>query len=127
MAEPLSYLNQDYSSLLSNFGQDNYSLDTSTPFTDGLPQEAGLMDGFGMKEGVGAGLGALKAFLSYQGLQEGKRQNRQANALSLANLGNQANLTNASLSDRQTRRVANDPNATSVADYMEKFGVSGTV
>ncbi len=129
--EPLAYLNQDSNSLLdmTNFGKPQSFLDTDNLFADGLPQEEGLMEGFGMKEGVGAGLGALKALLSYQGLRAGKKQNKQSHALSMANLGNQAKLTNSQLFDRQTQRVAQDQSGTqmSVADYMEKFGVSGTV
>lgn len=35
----------------------------------------------------------------------------------------QKGLTNAQLSDRQARRVIENPNATSVADYMAKYGI----
>ena len=113
---------------LQNLGLGNQPMQEGL-LKEGLPQEAGFMDGFGMKEGVGAGLGALKALLSYQSLQEGKRQNRQSNAMALANLGNSAKMTNAQLYDRQVGRVAQDESGStmSAADYISKFGVSGTV
>lgn len=127
--EPLSFMNQGTDNLLdiSKFGQDYSVLDTNNLFTDKLKKPAGFMDGFGLSDAIGAGTDILGGYLNYSALQAGKKQNKQANALSLANLANQAKTTNASLHDRQQARVAMDPNAMGVADYMEKFGVSGTV
>ncbi len=88
---------------------------------------AGFMDGFGLSDAFSAGTDILGAWTSLQGAKEGRKLNKQATAMSLANLANQAKTTNASLHDRQQARVAMDPNAMGVADYMEKFGVSGTV
>jgi len=120
---PQQSLTPEMINLMSMFGQKPMQDTVSSE----LKKPAGFMDNFGMAEAFSAGTDILGGLLSYQGLQEGKRQNRQANALSLTNLGNQAKLTNATLEGRQRTHLAADPNATSVADYMSKFGVSGTV
>lgn len=74
-----------------------------------------------------AGLGALSnafgAFNGYKQTKLAKQQlafqkdafNKQWNA--------QRNLTNSHLEDRQKQRVARDPSAMSVAEYMNKYGI----
>ena len=86
-----------------------------------LPSFTEKMQGWGNIMGGVAGLGNVflgkKQYdLAKQGLNESKRQFQ-------LNYDNQSKLTNARLSDRQDARVANNPNMTSTADYMAKYGV----
>jgi len=71
-------------------------------------------------------------FGAYNGLQQldlGRDQFNFGRDLALTNLGNQANLTNSELTDRQNRRNRNAPNnggnPLSTAQYLSQFGVSG--
>ena len=73
--------------------------------------------------GLGALSSAFGAFNGYKQTKLAKQQlafqkdafNKQWNA--------QRNLTNSHLEDRQKQRVARDPNAMSVTDYMNKYGI----
>ncbi len=112
---------------LQQFGIGNQESRYNMSLDPTLPDPTTLTKGFGLKEGVGAGLGLLKTLMAIRDGKEGRKQNKIGNAVTMANLSNQANLTNATLEGRQRTHLAADPNATSVADYMSKFGVSGTV
>jgi hypothetical protein len=61
-------------------------------------------------------LGLKQYGLAQDMFSENKRQYAQ-------NFGAQANLTNARLEDRQTRRNIERPDSMVAADYMSKYGV----
>lgn len=80
------------------------------------------LDAFGSLYGAYTGMNQLEL---------GRDQFNFGKDLALTNLGNQANLTNAELSDRQDRRNRNalagsGGTPLSTADYLSRFGVSGT-
>ena len=74
-----------------------------------------------------AGLGALSsAFGAFNGYKQTKLAKQQLAFQKDAfnkQWGAQRNLTNSHLEDRQKQRVARDPNAMSVAEYMNKYGI----
>jgi len=71
-----------------------------------------------------AGAGALASgFLGLKQYGLAKDQFNFQKQAYQTGLENQSKLTNARLADRQAQRVANNPNSTSVADYLKKYGV----
>ena len=94
----------------SNFGGGNSFLGNMSPFQAGV-----------------AGLGALSsAFGAFNGYKQTKLAKQQLAFQKDAfnkQWGAQRNLTNSHLEDRQKQRVARNPNAMSVAEYMNKYGI----
>lgn len=88
-----------------------------------LDAKTGLKtDGWGsMALGTASGLANLWMGMKNYGLMK-DQFNFQKDSFN-KNYAVQKNLTNSQLSDRQARRVLENPNATSVADYMAQYGV----
>ena len=75
--------------------------------------------------GLGAANGLLNGYLGFQNLGLAKNQARQAQQNWDKQWSANVKNTNAALSDRQTARVASNPNAyESVDSYMKKYGIS---
>ena len=87
---------------------------------------------FGDFSDILSGVGSLYgAYGGMKALDLGKEQFNFSRDLALTNLHNQANLTNAELTDRQNRRnrnaVNNGGTPLSTADYIAQFGVTGNL
>lgn len=95
--------------LFSSFLQQKYADGT----TGGGYGSAGL----GILQGLGGAYMGMKQYgLAKNSLEESKKQFN-------LNYGAQQKMTNASLEDRQRRRVLENPNAMGVDDYMKKNGI----
>jgi hypothetical protein len=95
--------------LFSSFLQQRYADGT----TGGGYGSAGL----GILQGLGSAYMGMKQYsLAKDTLNENKKQFN-------LNYGAQANITNASLEDRQKRRNLENPNSMAAADYMNKYGI----
>lgn len=88
---------------------------------------SGMLGGMSPFQAGVAGLGALSsAFGAFNGYKQTKLAKQQLAFQKDAfnkQWGAQRNLTNSHLEDRQKQRVARDPNAMSVAEYMNKYGI----
>lgn len=98
-----------------------------TPAVAGANSTSGLLGGMSPYQAGVAGLGALSsAFGAFNGYKQTKLAKQQLAFQKDAfnkQWGAQRNLTNSHLEDRQKQRVARDPNAMSVAEYMNKYGI----
>ncbi len=80
------------------------------------PMQAGVV-------GLGSLSSAFGAFNGYKQTKLAKQQLAFQKDAFNKQWGAQRNLTNSHLEDRQKQRVARDPNAMSVAEYMNKYGI----
>lgn len=102
-----------------------------TGFKDLIP--GGALGSFDPKTGiktegwagpaVGVATGLMNGFLGMQQYGLAKDAFEQSKSQFNQNFDANRGITNGRLADRQARRVKEDPNATSVADYMAKYGV----
>jgi hypothetical protein len=112
----------------------NFSMDGANPEAAGTDWWSKLMGGTnqdGMKTtglvtgGLGALQGLANSWLGFQQLGLAKDQlGFQKDAFN-KNYANNVSLTNSQLEDRQRARVAANPNATAVTDYMNQNRVGG--
>lgn len=112
----------------------NISMDGANPEAAGTDWWSKLMGGTnqdGMKTtglvtgGLGALQGLANSWLGFQQLGLAKDQlGFQKDAFN-KNYANNVSLTNSQLEDRQRARVAANPNATAVTDYMNQNRVGG--
>ena len=94
---------------------------------EGLPGTlTNSLSGFQIGQlGLGAANGLLNGYLGFQNLGLAKKQAAQAQQNWDKQWSANVKNTNAALSDRQTARVASNPNAyESVDSYMKKYGIS---
>lgn len=91
----------------------------------GAPQGGTGLSGFG-KLGVGAQIGSslLSGYLGLKGLGIAEDQLAFDKSTFATNHANQVSTTNRQLEDRQSARVAANPNAESVASYLKRNRVA---
>lgn len=94
--------------------------------TDSIADSLGGMSGLQMGQlGLGALSGLFNGYLGYNNMRTAQRQAAQAQQNWNKQWNANVKTTNASLSDRQTARVASNPTAyESVDSYMKKYGIS---
>lgn len=84
--------------------------------------DGSVTSGWGMPA-LQLGTGLMQGFMGLKQYGLAKDQFKEGKSQFAANYENQRRLTNAELRDRQARRVAENPNATPVDQYMQKNSI----